>query len=219
MKALISRDLRLSFARGSEGLAALFFFFAVAMLFPFALGAEPETLRKAAPGILWIAALLAALLSLEAVWHRDFEDGTFDLLYVSGAEPVRLCLAKTLAHWLLTGPGLIAAALLMSRMLYMPAETLCTLLSSLFFGTLYMSLLGGLGAALTFGARRPGLLLALLVLPLFVPMLILGVMAGAAALAGEPARPYLLLQLALVIAALPLAPLGAARLIEMQVRT
>jgi heme exporter protein B len=219
IKSLVSRDLRLCFSRGSDGAASLFFFMVVVSLFPFALGAGEEILRKAAPGIIWISALLAALLSLEAVWHRDFEDGTLDLLMLSPARPVSIVTAKIFSHWLVSGAGLVLASVIVSQMLYVPAAALGVLVPSLVLGTIYMSVLGGLGAVLTFGARRPGLLLVLLILPLFVPMLVLGVMAGEAALAGEIAKPYVLLQLSLVVAVLALAPFAAAKFLEMQVRS
>lgn len=217
--SLIRRDIRLTFARGSEGLATLFFFAVVASLFPFALGAEPGLLKKSAAGIVWVSALLAALLSLEAVWHRDFEDGTFDLLLLSPARPVAVVSAKVFSHWLMSGPGLVLAAAVVSQMLYLPPAVLPTLVPSLLLGTVYMSLLGALGAVLTFGARRPGVLLVLLILPLLIPMLVLGVMAGEAALAGEPCNGFLLLQSSLVIAALALVPPAAAKFLEMQVRS
>lgn len=202
---ILRRDVRLSFARGSEGFAALFFFIVTACLFPFAFGAGAETLQKAAPGILWISGLLSALLSLEAVYHRDFDDGTFDLLMLSPATPFTVALAKILSHWIVTGLPLVAASVPLSFMLSLPSSALPVLLLSLLTGTFYMSLLGGMGAALTLGSRRPGLLLAVLVLPLYIPMLILGLMAAEAALAGLPAQAYLLLQLSLTLAALPLA--------------
>jgi heme exporter protein B len=217
--SLIRRDLRLTALRGAEGLTALFFFVAVASLFPFALGSETDVLRKAAPGIVWISALLAALLSLETVYHRDFEDGTFDLLLLSSVPPIQIVLAKIFSHWALTGLGLVLASVPVAAMFYTPASAFCVLIPSLLLGTIYMSLLGAMGAVLTFGARRPGLLLTLLILPLFVPMLILGVMAGAATLADLPAQAYLLLQLSLVIAALTLIPPAAAKFLEMQFRS
>lgn len=215
--ALLRRDLRLAF-RGTEGVAAVFFFAAVTVLFPFALGAKEEVLRAAAPGVVWVAALLSALLSLEAVYHRDFEDGTFDLLLLSPASAAEAVAAKMAAHWAAAGLPLLLAAGVALLMLHVPAGVLGVLLASLGMGTIYMSLLGGLGAALTFGARRPGVLLGLLVLPLFVPMLVLGVMAGEAVLRGAAARPFLLLQGALAVAALPLALGAAAKLVEMQAR-
>jgi heme exporter protein B len=198
---------------------ALFFFIAVVSLFPFALGGTPEALRPAAAGIVWVAALLAALLSLESIWHRDAEDGTFDLLLLSPTPPLYIVCAKAVAHWVLTGLPLALAGTVAAVMLFLPLGALPVLLASLMLGTIYMSCLGALCAALTLSARRPGLLLALLVLPLFVPMLIFGVMGVEAFVAGLPAKPYLLLQLALVVAAAGLAPIAAAAFMETHLRS
>lgn len=223
MTALIKRDLRLSFTRGSEGMTALLFFIVTASLFPFALGGEQIMLQRAAPAIIWVSALLASLLSLEMLYHRDAEDGTLDLILMSSASPLGVVLAKMLAHWIISGLPLVLASALVSQMLLMPLERLAVLLPSLLLGTLYMSLLGGMGAVLTFGARRPGPLLALLILPLYIPMLILGVMATDAACfacrGSMVAKPYLLLQLSLVIAALPLTSGAAAAFLRMHVRS
>jgi len=205
--ALIKRDLRLSLLRGSEGMVALFFFVLTASFFSIALGGEQALVQKSAAAIIWVSAVLASLLSLESLYHRDAEDGTFDLLLMSSLSPFGIVLAKMLAHWVMSGLMLALAGIVVSQMLFIPAATLCVFLTSLLLGTFYMSLLGGMGAILTFGARRPGLLLALLVLPLYIPMLLLGGMAAEAAVA----KPYLLLQSALVVAALPLMT-GAASL-------
>lgn len=216
---IVSRDLRLAWARGAEGAVSLFFFFAVATLFGVALGAEASLLARAAPGILWIAALLSALLSVEAVWHRDFDDQTFELLLVSGIAPWRIVAAKILSHWVLSGLPLVLASVLVGPMLLLPADALSAAVPGLILGTLYMSLLGGLGALLTCGARRPGLLQALLVLPLFVPMLILGVLGLEAALDGRDFGAYLLLQVSLVLAAVALTPAAGAKILTMQARS
>ncbi len=213
--ALIRRDLRLSLTRGSEGMTTLFFFIMTASLFPFALGGEQVLLQRAAAGIIWVSALLASLLSLETVYHRDEEDGTLDLLMISAVSPFSLASAKTLAHWLVSGLPVVMMSVLVSQMLFLPVDELFTLLPSLLLGTLYMSLLGGMGAALTFQARRPGVLLALIILPLYIPMLILGILAAESA----AARPYLLLQLSLVVAALPLALWATAQSLRLHMRS
>lgn len=217
--AILKRDLTLSLGRSAQSLTTIFFFIMVASLFPFALGADPAVLKKAAAGIIWVAAVLASLLSLEALYHRDDEDGTFDLLLLSPLSPELIALAKMLAHWIASGLTLVLAGIVLSQMLFLPLSSLKTLITSLFLGTLYMSLLGGMGAVLTFGTRRPGLLLALLILPLYVPMLILGMMAMDAELASTPVKPYLMLQLALVIAALPITSLVAAACLRMNLRS
>lgn len=219
MKAIITRDLRLFALRGSEAVTTVFFFVIVASLFPFAFTHEAGLLQKAAAGIIWVAALLAALMSLENIYTRDAEDGTMDMLLMSPVAPACIALAKMASHWLLTGAPLVMASLLVSVMLGVPGAKVWILSISLVAGTFYMSLLGGIGAALTLGARRPGVLLAVIVLPLFIPMLILGTMAAEAALANLPFRSYLLLQLAMVIALLPVAPAVAAAFFNMHLRS
>jgi heme exporter protein B len=216
---MIKRDLRLYLTRGSEGMTALFFFVVTASLFPLALGGEQAVIQRIAPGIIWVSALLASLLSLETLYHRDEEDGTFDLLQFSPVSPLGIAMAKMAAHWIISGLTLVLAGIVVSQMLFMPPSALLVLSASLLLGTLYMSLLGGMGAVMTFGTRRPGLLLALLILPLYIPMLILGVTAVEAALASLPVRPYLLLQLALVVAALPLAPWVTGIFLRMNLRS
>lgn len=216
---ILRRDLRLSAARGADAVVTVFFFVVVASLFPFMLGGDMDLLSRASAGIVWIAAVLAALLSLDAVYHRDYDDGTFALLLMSPVPPVVLAAVKMLSHWLLSGLLLLPAAAVVSVMLAVPAEMLCGLLLSLALGSVYLSLLGGFAACVTFGSRRPGVLLAVLVLPLFVPMLVLGALAAGALLAGLPAKPYLLLQAALVLAALPLAPLAAGAMLSMNARS
>lgn len=217
--AILFRDLRLSVTRGSEAMVTLFFFIITASLFPFALGAEQLALQRAAPAIIWVVAVLAALLSLENLYHRDYEDGTFDALLLSPVSVVQIILAKMTGHWIVSGLTLITASLVIAPMLFIPLSALPVLVLSLAFGSLYMSLLGGMGAVLTLGSRRPALLLAILVLPLYIPQLILGTMAMDAHLSGLSAAPYLLLQLALVIVSLPLMPFVSAVLLKSTVRS
>jgi heme exporter protein B len=208
--AIVARDLRLTLGRGSEGLVTVFFFVLVVSVFALALGGDAGLLSRAAAGIIWTAAVLSALLTLESVYHRDYADGTLDLLLLSPLSAWQIVVAKMLSHWLLGGALLLPAGLLAAPLLFVPAAALPVLLLSLLLGTLYLSLLGGLGAALTLGSRRPGILLVVIVLPLYTPMLLLGGMAAAAALTEMSARPYLLLQAALLLAVLPLAPAAAA---------
>lgn len=216
---LIKRDVRLSALRGGGVAASLFFFVMVASLFPLALGADRELLQGSGAAVIWICALLASLLSLEQVYHRDFDDGSMDLMMLAPVSPFVLSCAKIAAHWLCAGLPLFIAAGFVAQMFNVDAAFLPLLLLSLFTGTVYMSLLGGFGAFLTLGSRRPGVLLALVVLPLYIPMLLLGMMAAEAALAGTPPKAYLLLQIALVIAALPLALLASSALLKMHLRS
>jgi heme exporter protein B len=207
--ALLTRELRLSLRHGSDTLAALLFFLIAAALFPLAIGPAPETLGRIAPGIVWVCALLAALLPLDRLFGADLEDGSLDLLLLSGLPASAVAAVKALAHWLVTGVPLLLAAGPLAVMLRMPGEAIPVLLLGLLPGTVVLSLLGTAGAALVLGARRGGVLLPLLVLPLTAPVLIFGVAAADAASGGLSARPHLLLLAALCAGALPLCPLAA----------
>ena len=207
--AVLARDLRLSLRHGSDTLAALLFFVLTGALFPLAIGPEPDTLARLAPGIVWVCALLAALLPLDRLFGADFEDGSLDQLLVSVLPAPGIALAKAVGHWLVTGLPLLLAAAPLAMMLHLPPEALPTLLAGLLAGTLLLSLLGMTGAAIVLGARRGGVLLPLLVLPLAVPALIFGVSAVDAVSDGQSARPHLLLLSALLAAALPLCTLAA----------
>jgi heme exporter protein B len=207
--ALLARELRLSFRHGSDTLAALLFFLIAAALFPLAIGPAPETLGRIAPGIVWVCALLAALLPLDRLFGADLEDGSLDLLLLSGLPASAVAAAKAVSHWLVTGVPLLLAAGPLAVMLRMPEEAIPVLLAGLLPGTIVLSLFGTAGAALVLGARRGGVLLPLLVLPLTAPVLIFGVAAADAASGGLSPRPHLLLLFALCAGALPLGPLAA----------
>ena len=209
MKAILFRELRLSMRHGADTLGALLFFVLAASLFPLAIGPAPETLGRIAPGIVWVCALLAALLPLDRLFGADWEDGSLDQLLLSGLPPAAIAAAKAAAHWLVTGFPLVLAAAPLAAMLRMPTEAIPALLAGLLPGTLLLSLLGTTGAAIVLGARRGGVLLPLLVLPLTTPVLIFGVAAADAASGGLSARPHLLLLAAVLAAALPLCPLAA----------
>jgi heme exporter protein B len=207
--SLIARELRLSLRHGADTLAALLFFFLAGTLFPLAIGPAPAELARIAPGIVWVAALLAALLPLDRLFGADFEDGALDQLLLSGLPAAAIALAKACGHWLTTGLPLLLAAAPLALMLRVRAESLPVLLGGLLPGTLALSLLGTAGAAIVLGARRGGVLLPLLVLPLAVPVLIFGTTASAAAAVHLPVRPHLLLLFAVLAVLLPLAPLAA----------
>ena len=207
--AILNRELRLSLRHGSDSLAALLFFVLTAALFPLAIGPGPETLGRMAPGIVWVCALLAALLPLDRLFGADFEDGSLDQILLSGLPTPGIALAKATAHWLVTGLPLLLTAGPLAVMLHLPEEALPTLLAGLMVGTILLSLLGMTGAAIVLGARRGGVLLPLLVLPLAIPALIFGVAATDAVSGGQSARPHLLLLCALLAVALPLCPLAA----------
>lgn len=207
--AVLGRELRLSLRHGADTLAALLFFLVAASLFPLAIGPAPEVLGRMAPGIVWVCALLAALLPLDRLFGADFEDGSLDQLLLCGLPASAIAVAKAAAHWLVTGLPLLLAAAPIAVMLRLPDVALGTLLLALLPGTLLLSLFGTTGAAIVLGARRGGVLLPILVLPLCVPVLIFGVAAADAAAEAMTARPHLLLLTALLAAALPLCPLAA----------
>ena len=194
---------------GADTLAALLFFLVAASLFPLAIGAAPDVLGRLAPGIVWVCALLAALLPLDRLFGADLDDGSLDQLLLCGLPAMAVAGAKAAAHWLVTGVPLLLAAAPIAMMLRMPDAALPVLLAGLLPGTLLLSLLGTTGAAVVLGARRGGVLLPILVLPLPTPVLIFGVAAADAAAAGMSVRPHLLLLSALLAVALPLCPLAA----------
>jgi heme exporter protein B len=190
-------------------MAAVLFFVLVCALFPFGVGPAPELLARIAPGALLAAALLAALLPLDRLFGAEAEDGSLDQLLLSGLPPSALAAAKALGHWLTTGVPLLAATPVAAAMLNLPIEAWGAAVVALGLATAVLSLFGTAGAALTLGARRGGVLLPLLVLPLSIPAVIFGAAAIEAASGGLAARPYLLLLGALLAIALPMAPLAA----------
>ncbi|MBP2296629.1 heme exporter protein CcmB [Azospirillum rugosum] len=207
---LVGRDLHLALRQGSDASIAVMFFVLCVVLFPFGVGPEPNILARIAAGVIWVAALLASLLSLERLFQNDYEDGSLELLSLSTLPMEAVVLAKTLAHWLVTGVPLIVAAPLLAVLLNMNAEGFGILVLTLLVGTPILSLIGSIGAALTLGARRGGVLLSLLILPLYIPVLIFGAGAIDAALNGLTPRPHLLLLGSLLAGALPLAPWASA---------
>jgi heme exporter protein B len=209
---LVARELRLSLRHGADTLGAVLFFLLAGALFPLAIGPAPEVLSRLAPGVVWVCALLAALLPLDRLLGADHEDGSLDQLLLSGLPAPLIGLAKAVAHWLTTGVPLLVAAGPLAVMLRMDPSAVWVLLAGLLPGTMALSLLGTMAAAIVLGARRGGVLLPLLVLPLATPVLIFGAAAADAAAAGLSARPHLLLLSAMLAAALPLCPLatGAA---------
>jgi heme exporter protein B len=207
---LLARETRLLFRRPAELANPLVFFAIVIALFPLAVGPESEQLRNLSPGLLWVAALLAVLLSLDGLFRSDFEDGSLEQWVVSPHPLALLVLAKVLAHWLFTGLALVLLAPVLALMLGLPAYCLPALLMSLLLGTPILSLLGAVGAALTVGLKRGGLLLALLILPLYIPVLILGTGTLQAALQGLPTLGHLLWLASLTALAVTLTPFAIA---------
>jgi heme exporter protein B len=193
------------------------FFFVVVALFPLALGPQSQFLRHAAPGLLWVAALLAVLLSLDGLFRADFEDGSLEQWVLSSHSMVVLVLAKVAAHWLCNGLALVVLAPIPALMLGLPAHCLATLLLSLLLGTPALILVGAVGAALTVGLRRGGLILPLLILPLYMPVLILGSGALQGASQGVPVAGHLLWLACLTVLAITLAPLAIAAALSISV--
>ena len=209
-RLLVLRDLRLALRQGGDAAMVVAFFVLTVILFPFGVGPEADLLARIAASILWVTALLAALLSLERLFQADWEDGSLEALALMPLSLEAQVLAKCLAHWLVAGLPLIAVAPLLALLLHLDAAGYPVLLLSLLLGTPSLSLIGAVGAALSLGARRGGVLLSLLVLPLYIPVLIFGVAAVEAAIGGFGARPHLLLLGALLAGALVLAPIAAA---------
>jgi heme exporter protein B len=205
MIRLIARELRASRRHATDTAAALLFFVIAASLFAFALGPDPRILAAIAPAIIWVCALLAALLPLDRLFGADFEDGSLDLLLLSGLPAYGVAAAKAAAHWLTSGLPLLVIAAPLAVMLRLPGAQLPLLLLSLLPGTLLLSLLGSMAAAITLGARRSAVLMPLITLPLMIPTVIFG---SAACTSPHPMAPLLMLA-AMLAAALPLAPLGA----------
>lgn len=207
---MLLRDLRLAFRQGMDAFMAVTFFVIAGALFPLGIGPEPGVLARIAGGVIWVNALLAVLLSLDRLFQQDFEDGSLDLLVLSPTPLEATVMAKVAAHWLTTGLPLIVASPLLAILLNLPLSGYPVLLAAMALGTPSLSLIGSIGAALSLGARRGGVLMSLLVLPLYVPVLIFAVAAVDAASMGLSAKPHLLFLGAILAAALPLAPWTAA---------
>ena len=199
---VLQRDLLLALRRKSDLAVALLFFVIVTSLFPLGIGAEPNLLRSLAPGVIWVAALLSSMLSLDRLFAADHADGTLEQMLLGAAPLGALTAAKVLAHWLLAGLPLVAIAPLIALQYDLSPALYGTLALSLLLGTPVLSMIGAIGAALTLGLRGGGILLSLLVLPLYVPVLIMGAGSVDMASAGlSPDGQLLLLAAALVVAA------------------
>jgi heme exporter protein B len=210
LMALFMRDLRIALRRRSDTVAALVFFVIVVSLFPLGVGPEPGLLRSMAPGVVWVAALLASMLSLSRMFADDFADGTLEQLLLAATPLPLLVAAKIAAHWLCSGLLLALLSPLLALQFDLPAHSAGVLLLSLLLGTPLLSLIGAIGAALTVGVRGAGVLLSLLVLPLYVPVLIFGAGAVDAGSAGLGVMAHFSLMGAMLVLAAFLAPLAAA---------
>jgi heme exporter protein B len=217
--ALLKRDMTLSWREGSAIGTALGFYLVVVAITPLGLGPDLNLLGRIAPGMLWIALLLAALLSADHIFHNDYEDGTLDVL-MTGPLPLPVVAAiKSLAHWLTTGVPLTLLAPILGLLLNLPLGTSPSLVLAMLAGTPAVSFIAGIGASLTLGLRRSGLLLALLVLPLYVPVLIFGVAAATPCVNGPNSLwPPFFMLCALSLASIVLAPLAAAAALRTALR-
>ncbi|MCZ8310071.1 MAG: heme exporter protein CcmB [Magnetospirillum sp.] len=208
--ALLRRDLSLGLRNVGETLTVLAFFVIAATLFPFGIGPEPQILARVATGIVWVVALLASLLPLERLFQAEADEGGLDQLLLAPAPLEALVLAKCAALWLGSAVPLIAVSPIVAAMLQLPSEAFGTLLASLLLGTPSLALLGGIGAALAVGARKGSALLALIVLPLAIPVLIFAVAAVEAQIAGLSVRPHLFLLAGFAVFWLTVAPFAMA---------
>lgn len=218
MKALLFRDLALAFRSGGGFGLSLAFFLIVVTLVPFGVGPETATLAVIAPGILWVGALLACLLSLDRIFQLDFEDGSLDLLATSPLPLEGVVAVKGLAHWLVTGLPLTLAAPVLGLMLNLPGSAYGWLVLSLAAGTPALSYLGAFGAALTVGLKRGGLLLSLLVLPLYIPTLIFGAETVRRAAEGLPVTTPAMILTGITAATIALVPYAAAAALRINLK-
>ena len=214
---VLNRDLRLAVRRPGQLLQPLAFFAVVTLLFPLGYTPELEKLRAIAPGVLWVGALLASILALESLFREDAADGTLEQFLICGQPLVGLIAAKTLSHWLLTGLPLTLMAPILGIALGVPVAAMPGILSSLALGSVTLSLIGAVGAGLTLGVRRGGVLLSLLTLPLAVPVLIFGARATELAIAGDSLTGPLYLLASLAVLGATLAPLAAAAAVRIGV--
>jgi heme exporter protein B len=210
LRWIVWRDLLLAWRRRADMLATLFFFVIVVSLFPLGIGPETQTLRVIAPGVVWVAALLASMLSLNRLFANDYQDGTLEQLLITPQPLYLVVVGKVLAHWLISEVPLVLVAPLLGLQFDLARGDLAVLFVSLLLGTPVLSLVGAIGAALTLGLRGGGVLVSILVLPLYIPALIFGAGAVEASVMGSSAQPHLYLLGAVAILTLIFAPWAAA---------
>jgi heme exporter protein B len=216
-RSIVHRDLLLALRRRSDVATALLFFVIVASLFPLGVGAQPNLLREIAPGVIWVAALLSSMLSLGRLFAADYADGTLEQMLLGAAPLGVVVAAKALAHWLVSGLPLVLLAPLLALQYDLAADLYAVLAISLLLGTPVLSLIGAIGAALTLGVRGGGVLLALLVLPLYVPVLILGAGGVEMAAAGLDPGGQLMILGALAVLAAAFAPWAIAAALRISI--
>ena len=218
MKALLIRDLKLAFRAGGGFGLGIAFFLIVVILVPFSVGPESGLLTKIAPGVLWLGALLACLLSLDRILALDWEDGTLDLVATSPLPLEGVVSVKALAHWITTGVPLVVAAPVFGVLLNLPPQGFVWLVASLALGTPALSVIGTFGAALTVGIKRGGLLLSLLILPLYVPTLIFGAELARRGAVGQDVTTPLLMLAGITFGVIALLPFASALVLRMNLR-
>ncbi|MCX7087464.1 MAG: heme exporter protein CcmB [Methylococcales bacterium] len=214
----LQRDLLLAFRNRNDIVNPLAFFVIVIALFPLAVSPDASVLSTIAPGIIWVAALLATLLSMDGLFKNDFDDGTLEQVLVSPQSLVLLALGKVFSHWLMSGFLLALLSPLLAVMLFLPTQAILALVSSLLLGTPTLSLIGAIGAGLTVGLRKGGVLISLLVLPLYIPVLIFGAGAVQAGVMGMPIAGYLALLGAIMVFSLMFAPFAVAAALKLSIR-
>lgn len=217
--AALKRDLLLVFRHRNDIINPLAFFLMVAVLFPLGVSPDPEFLSEVAAGVIWVAALLACLLSVDGIFRGDYEDGSLEQMLVSSEPLLLLVLAKVLSHWLISGFCLAIISPLVAMMFFLPNEGYPALILSLLLGTPTLSLMGAIGAGLTVGLRKGGVLISLLVLPLYIPVLIFGAGTVQAGAMGLPIQGYLALLGAILVLSLMLAPFAIAAALKISVRS
>jgi len=210
MKAVFVRDLKTAFRQRQDLLNPLLFFVMVVTLFPLGVSPEVSFLQQSGSGILWVAALLSVLLSLDQLFRHDFDDGTLEQLVLQPQPLFLLVLAKIMAHWMLTGVPLVVLAPLLGVMVHLDGNSIAVLCLTLLIGTPVLSLIGAIGAALTLGLRSAGVLLSLLIIPLYIPVLIFGTGTVAAAAEGAAVGGYIALMGAFLVLAITLSPFASA---------
>lgn len=216
---LVKRDLVLAVRQGGGVGLAIGFFLVVVALLPLGLGPDPKLLAKIAPGALWVALLLSVLLSVDRIFQPDYEDGSLEVLLLGPLSYEMVVVAKVLAHWLTTGLPLVLVAPALGVLLNLPSDGFGALMLTVLIGTPALSFIGAIGAAITVGIRRGGLLLSILVLPLYVPVLIFGVLASNAAISAQTEfAPPALVLVALSLGALVLSPVAASAAIRVHFR-
>jgi len=214
---IVWRDLILAWRRRADVLASLFFFVIVVSLFPLGIGPEAQLLRTIAPGVVWVAALLASMLSLGRIFENDYQDGTLEQLLLTPQPLYLVVLGKVLAQWLVAEIPLVIIAPVLGLQFGLSQNTLAVVTLSLLLGTPCLSLIGSIGAALTLGLRAANVLMALLVLPLYIPVLIFGAGAVEASVNGASAEPYLLLLAATLVLSLVFAPWATSAALRISV--